>query len=55
MLLDGKLMGYVEDDMAKLVEEKLRVMKVKGLNKVTTVLSTSFRKTVIIWCFILYG
>ena len=34
VLLDGKLIGYVHDDIAKNVEEKLRAMKVKGVQKV---------------------
>ena len=28
-------MGYIQDDMAAMLEGKLRVMKVKGLNKVS--------------------
>ena len=36
VLMDGKLMGYVQDDMATQVEQKLRVMKVKGLCKVSS-------------------
>ena len=35
VLMDGKLMGYVQDDMAVQLEQKLRVMKVKGLCKVS--------------------
>ena len=35
VLMDGKWMGYIQDDMAAMFEGKLRVMKVKGLNKVS--------------------
>ena len=35
VLMDGKLMGYVLDEMAPLVEQKLRSMKVKGLGQVS--------------------
>jgi hypothetical protein len=35
VLLDGRHMGYVLSSVAKIVEQKLRVMKVKGLNRVS--------------------
>ena len=34
VMLDGSIVGYVSEDMAPKVEQKLRVMKVKGLHKV---------------------
>ncbi|KAK3108488.1 hypothetical protein FSP39_008990 [Pinctada imbricata] len=37
VLLDGRLLGYLHDDVAQDVEQKLRVMKVKGLKKVPPV------------------
>jgi hypothetical protein len=34
VMLDGRIVGYVSENMAPQVEQKLRVMKVKGLHKV---------------------
>ncbi|XP_056008154.1 DNA-directed RNA polymerase I subunit RPA2-like isoform X2 [Ostrea edulis] len=34
VFLDGRILGYIHEDIAQSVEKRLRVMKVKGLNKV---------------------
>lgn len=34
VILNGKIVGYISDEMATQVEQKLRVMKVKGLYEV---------------------
>ena len=34
VMLDGKIVGYVAEDQAESLAQKLRVMKVKGLQKV---------------------
>ncbi|XP_071158237.1 DNA-directed RNA polymerase I subunit RPA2-like isoform X2 [Mytilus edulis] len=38
VLLDGRHMGYLHSSIAKKVEQKLRVMKVKGLKQVPTMM-----------------
>ena len=34
VFLDGKILGYIHQDIAQNVEKRLRFLKVKGLNKV---------------------
>lgn len=35
VFLDGRILGYLHEDIAQSVEKRLRFMKVKGLSKVS--------------------
>jgi hypothetical protein len=35
VFLDGRILGFIHEDIARSVEKRLRFMKVKGLNKVS--------------------